>query len=204
MLGLECDKVVLVPYVSEWTRLFQEEKHRLQKSLGPYVGDIEHIGSTAIPGIVAKPIIDILALLRCVSDMDRCISLLGALGYTYKGEQDVQGWHFFCKAGAANTTHHLHIFPRDNEHWHKYLLFRDYLCVHSIVASTYVALKKRLAAQYADDRKAYTAGKAAFIQSVVALAEGDQLPWTELSSDGRPPMFFPLPSSIQSDCASRR
>ena len=175
MLGLDRNTVMLIPYSSEWPKLFQKEKQCLQRLLGPYIWNVEHIGSTAIPGIVAKPIIDILALLHCISDLERCVPLLEDSGYTYEGEQEIPGWYFFCKGQGSNTTHHLHIFSRDNVNWHKYLLFRDYLCAHSTVATAYVALKRRLAQQYGDDRPAYTAGKAAFIQSVIELAREDQL-----------------------------
>jgi GrpB-like predicted nucleotidyltransferase (UPF0157 family) len=200
MFGLSCNKVVLVQYTSEWLEIFRREKQSLQRVLGPYVWDIEHIGSTAVPGIVAKPIVDILALLHHASDIDRCKPLLDDLGYTYKGEQEIPGWHFFCKRERAKVTHHLHIFPRDNTNWRRYLLFRDYLCDHSTVAVAYVVLKKRLAERYADDRVAYTAGKSAFIQSVVELAEHGQLPFTLLSDYGISPLFFALLPGVQVDC----
>ncbi len=182
MLGLDCNTVMLVPYSSEWPEIFQEEKRCLQRNLGPYIGDIEHIGSTAVPGIVAKPVIDILALLCCISDLERCIPLVEDLGYTYEGEQEIPGWYFFRKGQGRNTTHHLHMFSRDNVNWHKYLLFRDYLCAHRTVAAAYVALKRQLAQQFEDDRPAYTAGKAAFIQSVVEIAKKERLSWTELAT----------------------
>lgn len=180
MLGMDCDKVVLVPYSCEWPELFQKEKRCLQRLLGSCIWGVEHIGSTAIPGIMAKPIIDILVLLHCISDLERCVPLLEDSGYTYQGEQEIPGWHFFRKEQGNNTTHHLHIFSRDNVNWHKYLLFRDYLCEHSAVATAYIALKRRLAQQYGDDRPAYTAGKASFIQSVIELAKKDQLSLTKV------------------------
>lgn len=203
MLGLACNKVALVPYTFEWREVFQKEKQCLQRALEPYVWDVEHIGSTAIPGIVAKPIVDILVLLYRASDIDRCKPLLDDLGYMYKGEQEVPGWHFFCKRERTNVTHHLHVFPRDNTNWPRYLLFRDYLCDHSSVAMAYVALKKRLAEQYMDDRAAYTAGKSAFIQSVVELAERGQLPFTLLSDYDTPPLFLARLPEMQVNCLPR-
>ncbi len=175
MLGLHHDQVRLVPYSQEWPKLFSQEAQRLHKSLQPYAVDIEHIGSTSIPGMVAKPILDIAIGLWQLKDIDVCVARLGALGYTYKGEQDIPGWHFFTYGASHNITQHLHLSAWNSDFWLERVLFRDYLRQHKGLAEAYVALKKYLAEKYARDRAAYTAGKSDFIRAVINIAREDWL-----------------------------
>jgi len=171
-LGLPSSQVELVPYTPQWDRLFREEAARLKSVLGSYVVDIQHIGSTAIPGIMAKPILDIAVALKHISDVEKCIAPLEALGYEYKGEQaEIKGWHFFTKGKGDVKTHHLHMVEHSSDFWVTRLLFRDYLRERRDLAEAYVRLKQDLAQQFHDARKAYTDGKADFIQLVVDSAQ---------------------------------
>ncbi|MBN1486555.1 MAG: GrpB family protein [Anaerolineae bacterium] len=174
-LGLPSDTVKLVPYSSQWGRLFQLEAQQLRAALGDYVADIQHIGSTAVPGIMAKPILDIAIALYRISDVQYCIAPLEALGYHYEGEQDeIKGWHFFTKGPGSVKTHHLHVVEHSSDFWVKRLLFRDYLRDRRDVAEEYVRLKQTLAEQFSNERKFYTAAKSEFINSVVAIAENKE------------------------------
>ena len=135
-----------------------------------YVKEIRHIGSTAIPGIYAKPIIDIMAGLETLETLNPCRNILITLGYTYEGEQFIPGWHFFKKSIGEFTTHHLHVVEWGSQYWHDHILFHDYLCRHRELAEAYEKLKLELSAKYANDRKSYTRDKTDFIVKVTEMA----------------------------------
>lgn len=185
IVGLQDGRVRLVPHSPEWARLFAAEKQRLLVALAPFlrtiVLDIQHVGSTSIPGIPAKPIIDIGI---AVTDHDTArvtIEPLEELGYVYLGEHEVPGRHFFYLGDASTTgrTHHLHMLEQTNPQWRQQIGFRDYLTAHPATAAAYGELKTELAAQYAEDRPAYLEGKADFITQVLRLSVPEQpLRWT--------------------------
>lgn len=190
IVGLQDGRVRLVPHSPEWARLFDAEKQRLLVTLAPYLGsvvlDIQHVGSTSIPGIPAKPIIDIGV---AVTDHDIArvtIEPLQQLGYVYLGEHEVPGRHFFYLGEADTTgrTHHLHMLEQTNPQWRQQIGFRDYLTAHPATAAAYGALKTDLAAQYAEDRPAYLEGKADFIVQVLRLSVPDRpLHWTTIEDE---------------------
>jgi GrpB-like predicted nucleotidyltransferase (UPF0157 family) len=187
VVGLQDGRVRLVPHSDEWSRLFAAEKQRLLVTLAPFMDsivlDIQHVGSTSIPGIPAKPIIDIGIAITDHEAARVTIKPLEQLGYVYLGEHEVPGRHFFY-LGEANTTgrtHHLHMLERTNPQWRQQIGFRDYLTNHPATAAAYGALKTELAARYADDRPSYLEGKAAFITQVLRLAVPDRpLLWTTI------------------------
>jgi GrpB-like predicted nucleotidyltransferase (UPF0157 family) len=168
MLGLERGVVRLVPYTSEWVQLFNVEKNELQQVLGGYILDIQHVGSTAIPSMLAKPIIDIAIAVTDFEQARVCIPLIEGLGYEYRGEQGIPRRHMFAKGNPRSF--HVHMLELESLEWMNHLLFRDYLCQHPDAAKEYAQLKLQLATQYPQDRVAYTDGKAAFIQRVLQLA----------------------------------
>jgi len=170
MLGLESGTVKLVPYTAEWQTCFATEAQSLCATLTPYCVEIRHIGSTAIPNIMAKPILDIMAGLQQISDITACLAPLAALGYVYHGEQEVPGWHFFTKAQGDLKTHHVHIVAWQTDYWRTHLLFQEYIYRHSELAEAYETLKRDLAQKFVHNREAYTAGKADFIHAVVEMA----------------------------------
>lgn len=185
IVGLQDGLVRLVPHSPEWARLFAAEEQRLRAILAPFWGsivlDIQHVGSTSIPGIPAKPIIDIAVAVTSHEDARALIAPLERNGYVYRGEHEVPERHFF-HLGEANTTgrtHHLHVLEKTNPQWRQQIGFRDYLVAHPETAAAYGALKTDLAAAFADDRPGYLDGKANFITQVLRLSVPEKpLLWT--------------------------
>ena len=153
-----------------WPSRFEVERQALAQTLGPWLtGPVEHVGSTAVPGLPAKAVIDIMAGVASLDASRPAIDAAAALGYChypYRPESE----HWFCKPSAAFRTHHLHLVPFGSEQWRGTIAFRDYLRAHPADAAEYAALKTRLARQYRDDREAYTQAKSAFVSRVTRLA----------------------------------
>jgi GrpB-like predicted nucleotidyltransferase (UPF0157 family) len=168
MLGLEKGLVRLVPYSPDWNLYFSLEKAALQQVLGSAVLDIQHIGSTSIPGMPAKPIIDIAIAVDNFERARLCIPSIQGLGYEYRGEFGIPRRHYFVKGNPR--LFHLHMSEITSQEWHDTLLFRDYLRQHADVAEEYAQLKQQLASKYPQDREAYLGGKTEFVQRVVGLA----------------------------------
>jgi len=159
----------IVSYDASWPRLFEAEREQLARLLAPWLaGPIEHIGSTAIPGLPAKPIIDIMV---AVADLDVSRDALPAAashGYLYfPYRADVMHW--LCKPSPSFRTHHLHLVPFGSRLWVERLAFRDCLRHTPAIAAEYAALKRRLADLHQFDREAYTEAKGPFIQRVLEL-----------------------------------
>ncbi len=161
------DPVVIVDYDQRWMKMFAEEKERILEALNGMGVEVEHVGSTSVPGLAAKPIIDIIAVVPDCAAAEESIGPLGLLGYKYRGELGVPGRYYFSK---GPRTHHLHMYPRHHLEIARLLLFRDYLRAHSDVAQEYATLKRMLAEKFRDDREAYTAAKNDFIKSIVSKA----------------------------------
>jgi GrpB-like predicted nucleotidyltransferase (UPF0157 family) len=140
----------------------------LQAAIGPHVLDIQHVGSTSIPGMIAKPIIDIGIAVTSFEGARVCIQPIEQLGYVYRGEHGIPRRHFFVK--GEPRTHHLHINEMDSREWENQVLFRDYLVQHAGLAEEYATLKTQLAQRYRTDREAYLDGKAPFIERVLEMA----------------------------------
>ena len=168
MLGLEQGVVKLIPYTIEWKRLFEKEKAQLQSVIGQYVLDIQHVGSTSIPGMAAKPILDIGIAVRDFEEARICIPPIEQLGYEFKGEFGIPRRHYFVK--GAPRTHHIHMNEMNSIHWENQVLFRDYLIQTPELAKEYVILKANLAQRFPDNREAYLDGKASFIEAVLKMA----------------------------------
>ncbi|HEX2640951.1 MAG TPA: GrpB family protein [Pyrinomonadaceae bacterium] len=168
-LGLQRGTVALSLHREEWHQLFDQEKSRILRAIGEFIIDIEHVGSTTICGIVAKPILDVMVGIPTFEDGEKCVAALDKLGYEYKGENGIPGRHFFGK--GAPRTHHLHMVAADSDFWKHHLLFRDYLISNRQVAEEYNNLKIDLAARFPQDREAYTNGKESFVMRVLREAE---------------------------------
>ena len=159
--------VVLEPYRAEWATHFAHEADAVRTALGEVLLELHHIGSTAIPGIVAKPIIDMLAVVRDVALLDRHAAALVAFGYESKGAFGIPGRRYFRRNDAAGVrTHHLHAFAIGSIEIEKHLRFRDYLRAHPADAQAYASLKRELARRCAGDGTAYTDGKSEFIANI--------------------------------------
>lgn len=170
MLGLDRKSVRLVPHRKEWKALFEREKKLLHAALGDYALAIEHIGSTAIAGIFAKPIIDILVGVGDLSEVEKYLSPLEQIGYEYRGEAGIAGRRYFRKGISAVSTHHLSIAETGGEIWRRHILFRDYLRANAEAAQRYDELKKNLATKFRDRREDYTNAKTGFVEEILAKA----------------------------------
>jgi GrpB-like predicted nucleotidyltransferase (UPF0157 family) len=172
------EEVSIAPYDPAWPRMFEEEKRHLLECLPKdLIRRIEHFGSTAIPGLAAKPIVDVLVEVSSLEETRaRAAPLLEAEGYDYfwrptHGDDVPPFYAWFIKRNAAGVrTHHIHMVERDFEHWDR-LLFRDYLIENPETAREYEALKMRLACGYPHDREAYTQGKTEFVVRVTDVAK---------------------------------
>jgi GrpB-like predicted nucleotidyltransferase (UPF0157 family) len=166
--------VEIVGHDSEWPLRFQEEAEKLRLALAQWlVGPIEHIGSTAVPGLAAKPVIDIIAGVRTLDASRPAIAAASELGYCYASyKADVEHW--FCKPSPTLRTHHLHLVPVGSPQWIRPIAFRDYLRTYPSVRDEYEVLKREFAARHRLDREAYTLAKSPFIDRVTeaALQEG--------------------------------
>lgn len=166
--------VVITDYDPKWPIIYEKERATILGVIGHKITAIEHIGSTAVTGLGAKPIIDIMVGLSCLSDAMDCIEPLKKIGYEYVSEYEasIPERRFFRKgpSDVPNQHFHLHMVERTSDFWKRHLLFRDFLRAHPDVAQQYFQLKKELAAKYGRDREGYTEAKTAFIESVVARA----------------------------------
>jgi GrpB-like predicted nucleotidyltransferase (UPF0157 family)/predicted RNA-binding protein associated with RNAse of E/G family len=167
--------VQIVDYDIRWPSIYAEERDRILKATGNRLAAIEHVGSTAVPRLGAKPIIDIMVAVRELSDANKWIPPLKSIGYEYVPEQEkeIPERRFFRKGpeGVPNEHFHLHMVEQSGAFWKKHLLFRDYLRSHPEVAQQYCRLKVELAKKCSSDREAYTEAKTSFIESVIAEAE---------------------------------
>ncbi|MCW7539662.1 GrpB family protein [Aquabacterium sp. A7-Y] len=164
------ESVELVPYDPAWPPAFEEERWRLLSLFPSAFVAIEHIGSTAIPGMRAKPIVDILAGVESLTGVDALAARLCEVGYATSAEfnASLSDRKWFMRWAHGRRTHHLHVVVHDGGIWRQRLAFRDRLRVDPQAAARYERLKARLAAEHRDDREAYTDAKADFVQSIVA------------------------------------
>ena len=140
--------------------------------IGEQLLDLQHIGSTAIPGTDAKPIIDIAAAVRTFEESRCCVEPLEGIDYIYKGEHGIPRRHYFVK--GSPRTHHLHMVEIQSEDWRVPLVFRDFLRRNPDAAEEYTLLKRTLAKRFPRNRVAYTDGKAAFVRDVLTRAAGEE------------------------------
>ena len=163
----------IVPYDPEWPTVFEMERNFLRSMLAPWLaGPIEHFGSTSIPGLVAKPVIDIMAAVHDLEASRPAIPELSRVGYCYAPYR-IDLIHWFCKPSPAFRTHHLHLVPFRSQLWRDRLAFRDLLRDRHDLATKYGALKQRLAVEYRFDRDGYTEAKSPFVESVLNMVKRD-------------------------------
>lgn len=168
-------KIEVVDYRPEWETMFKEESKKIKKILGKNCVGVYHIGSTSVKGLPAKPIIDIMPVVKDISLVDAHNSEFETLGYECRGEFGIPGRRFFAK-GGDNRTHHIHIFEQSNQtDIQRHIAVRDYLNAHSDTAAEYAALKKKLAAEFPFDNDGYCDGKEEYMKSL----EEKALHWQE-------------------------
>jgi len=169
---LPSDRVILKPHDPAWADGFQAQKHRIAAALQGHLAnpkeDIQHIGSTAIPHLVAKGTIDILVGLRDAAVLDDCVSLLTPLGYTRypQGESSPQRRYLY-RQEHTSWTHALHLIARNDPLWERLTRFRDILLARQELRDVYGRLKQVYAGQLGHDVAAYTRAKDAFILAVI-------------------------------------
>lgn len=174
------DEIEIVGYDPRWPDLFAAEEKMLRDALPreTFIA-IEHAGSTAIPGVAAKPIIDIFVAVPSIADAKRTlIEPIKAIGYVYWAENPNPERMFFVKGMppfGVQRTHHVHLCEPSSEYWSRPLLFRDYLRTHPDQARHYVELKRGLAERFRDDREGYTAAKDVFVLDIIAKARNETM-----------------------------
>ena len=170
MLGLRKGIVELSPYDPEWPAAYESERGRLSNAL-PRLGQIEHIGSTAIPGALAKPIVDIAAVVADDTLRETWHSVLLDLGYRYRGDSGASGGHVYMLEDAQSVrTHCLHVVHGGDPQWQAWLDLRDYLIDNPSALARYNGVKKSLAGANPSNRRAYSAGKAETVRSLLVEA----------------------------------
>lgn len=174
MIGLERGTVELCEYRPGWKDLYEKEVNRLQSIVGDRILAFEHIGSTAIEGVAAKPIIDLLAVVPDRGEARNLIPVLEEHDYEYRPNGDTRDRLFFAKGPPTNRTHYLSLTERESDFYTEKLAFREHLRTHPDVAAEYVTLKRSLADDYPDDRSAYTHRKGPFIETVLRKALRDE------------------------------
>lgn len=159
------DHIEIVPYDSSWPSIFRAEAARIKEALGNNCLDIHHIGSTSVPGLSAKPIIDMIPVVRDVTKVDIYNSAMEHLGYQAMGEYGIPLRRFFQK-GSELKTHNVHVFEQNNPEIDRHIKFRDWMRTHPEDMQAYADLKKSLATQFPEDRFSYCLGKVDFIAAI--------------------------------------
>jgi GrpB-like predicted nucleotidyltransferase (UPF0157 family)/ribosomal protein S18 acetylase RimI-like enzyme len=168
--SLDEEPIRIGPYDTRWPGLFERERGALEASIGAWVtGGIHHVGSTAVPGLDAKPIIDILAGVEDLEVSRACFGPLADLGYLYAPYRSEE-MHWFCKPHPSRRTHHLHLAPAGGKRFADELAFRDRLRADPGTARAYASLKRDLASRFRNDRDRYTEAKTDFIREVLGDA----------------------------------
>jgi GrpB-like predicted nucleotidyltransferase (UPF0157 family) len=160
------EPVIIVDYDPQWPVIFNKLKINVLTVLGNLPVTIEHVGSTSVPGLAAKPVIDMDIVVKSSEDIPETIQRLATLGYVHEGDLGITGREAFS-APEGYPGHHLYLCTQDSRKLHRHLVFRDYLRQHPEVAAEYGKLKKGLAQKYRDDREGYTEAKTEFIENIL-------------------------------------
>lgn len=179
--NLEQREVELVPHNPEWSQLADEEAQLIRDHLAINVIDIYHIGSTSVPGIKAKPILDFVIEVENLDDVIQAVDTLEDLGYTPKGEHGIPGRQFFTKDTNGERSHHLHIFQTGHPDIERHLVFRDFLRANPEAAREYEKLKEKLAKRFPTRSGSYTEAKSDFILGMDEVARY----WLEQQNFGK-------------------
>ena len=158
-------QVIVTPYQSSWPDAFQQEKEQLETIFGDRLLAVHHIGSTSVPGLSAKPILDILPVVDSLDGIEAFDAAMEQIGYEAKGEFGMSGRRYYRK-GGDNRTHHIHLYADGNPEIMRHVVFRDYLRQQPEEVEAYSTIKERLAHQYPQDISAYIAGKDSFVKTM--------------------------------------
>ncbi|MDM5155115.1 GrpB family protein [Bacillus sp. DX1.1] len=167
-------QIIIEPYNPNWHTEFIKEKEKFIALFNNDIVAIEHIGSTSVEGLGAKPLIDMMIGVNDLKQVEQWIELLQTIGYEHVFHKNIPNRRFFRKGKWRAGTHHLHVYIYNSEEWNNNLLFRDYMKTNEWARMKYRQLKQVLAAKYPFDRVAYTNEKAPFIQQIIAIAKENQ------------------------------
>lgn len=162
------ERIVLVPHEARWLTDAAEECRRIEGACGKAVVRVEHIGSTAVPGLIAKPVLDLMPLVKSFEDGFACVAPMRALGYWYAGEFGIAGRHLFVR--GSPRTHHAHMLVDGSKEARRHLAVRDVLRSDPEMLVRYAALKQDLAPRYGDNREGYAEAKGAFMRELFERA----------------------------------
>jgi len=163
---IDQETIRVVPHDPAWPELFLSETRRILPVLNPFLQQLEHIGSTAVPGLSAKPIVDIAARVESVDYVEQFVAPLAELGYRYLAELVAPRCHYFCRGAPREFS--LHVVDDSTDHWIRWITFRDRLRSCPDLCREYEELKRRLVASSDQQRERYTYGKTDFIESVLS------------------------------------
>lgn len=159
--GGDCVKVRLTEHDENWVRMFEEEVRLLREIFGDQIIKYEHFGSTSVPGLKAKPVIDMMCIINDIKKIDGFNEQMRLLGYDVAGESGIPGRRLF-RMGGENRTHHIHVYQSDNPEIERHLVFRDYLRAHPEEVARYGKLKEELT-RVCDDASFYSNAKKPFV-----------------------------------------
>lgn len=162
------EPIVLAAHDPRWLIAAIDEGCRVAQACGRPIIRVEHIGSTSVPGLIAKPVLDLMPVLRSYEAGFACVAPMRALGYWYAGDFGIAGRHFFIK--GSPRTHHAHMLVDGSREAQRHLAVRDVLRASPAAAARYAALKTTLAQQFGDDREGYAHAKAAFMRELFDAA----------------------------------
>jgi GrpB-like predicted nucleotidyltransferase (UPF0157 family) len=157
------DRVVIAEYDPGWPALFERIAEPVRRAVAELEADVEHVGSTAVPGLAAKPVVDIDVVVRAERDVGAAVDRLGSLGYVHQGDQGIVGREAFLWPPGA-PRHHLYVVVAGSRAYMDHIRFRDLLRSHPGLADEYAELKHNLADRHGTDRVGYTDAKTAFVQ----------------------------------------
>lgn len=180
--------VVLVPYDPNWPARYEQAAALIREACADVLVDIQHIGSTSIPGIAAKPYLDIMPGVATFEDGFKLVAAMESLGYSSRGEMGIPNRHYFTKLVEDDEhvwKHNVHAYAVDDIEWVRHLVFRDALRAENSLRDEYETLKRRLALEHRDDVDQYAFAKSDFVDGVIAAKGGP----------ARPPDFPPPPTT---------
>ena len=170
LLGTGKGHVEIVEYRPEWAEIFERERAVILETCDPWVMEVHHVGSTSVPDLAAKPILDIMPVVASPKDGENAVEPMTTLGYRYREENELPGRFYFDKIVGGLTVVHCHMYQQDHSDVRKLVAFRDQLRTDKETAIAYERLKRDLASKYRNDRESYTDGKGEFIRETTALA----------------------------------
>ena len=179
-LGTDGGNIEIVEYRPEWLVLFEHEKAAIMERCRPWVMEVHHVGSTSVPGLAAKPLLDIMPVVANSDEGESAVEPMTTLGYLYRGDNGLPGRFYFDKIVEGRTVVHAHMYPQNHFDVRKLMAFRDHLRSHHEAALAYEGLKRKLASKYRNEREAYTDSKTTFIKCITEVALADSQHGTEV------------------------